>query len=134
MDRSDFNWQNELERLSHNRSKYEANCRLLRTWFIAYGVGAPAVILSNQHILAKVVNSGHALCITLFFLGAVFVQITSAIIVKGVFNTDEKEWEGYIGRFWDKHARFLEGTVVDWITLGLYAAATVLAIIAVMAK
>ena len=52
---------------------YAEFAKTLRTWFIAYGIGAPALVLSNKDLWNTVKGSGNLIYIAaLFLLGAEF--------------------------------------------------------------
>ena len=43
----------------HYQSYAEHN-RILRTWLVAYGIGAPVLILSNDTLWARLASAPHA--------------------------------------------------------------------------
>jgi len=61
---------------------YLAFARTLRIWFVAYGIGVPVLILNQDKLLQKLLQSGHALGVARFFLAGVGVQILTAIVYK----------------------------------------------------
>ena len=61
---------------------FEEYSKTVRGWFIAYGVGAPVLFLTQQHISKEIVKSGKGTCIILLFLSGVVIQILIAIINK----------------------------------------------------
>jgi hypothetical protein len=54
----------------------------LRIWFVAYGVGAPALFLTQPELRKAVSDSGSARCITLLFLAGVLLQVLSSFFGK----------------------------------------------------
>lgn len=63
----------------------------LRIWFIAYGIGAPVVLLSNETAWSTVVDSGLGKRLAYFYFIGVAVQIFAALIYKTAM------WYLYIG-------------------------------------
>lgn len=61
---------------------FEEYSKVVRSWFIAYGVGAPVLFLTQEHISKKIVDSGEGTSIILLFLGGVFIQALIAVINK----------------------------------------------------
>jgi hypothetical protein len=70
--------------------KYEELClnsyrtyeKTLRTWFVAYGIGAPILFLSNNSVWNKIAASKYSNCIATLFLVGVFLQIFIALLNK----------------------------------------------------
>jgi hypothetical protein len=56
--------------------------RILRVWLIAYGVGAPFLVLSNESLRQALAASRHAYLIVGLFLAGVVLQILCALIYK----------------------------------------------------
>jgi hypothetical protein len=61
---------------------YAEFARTLRTWFVAYGVGAPALLLTNKELWRAVQGSGDARRIAEYFLAGAVVQIIEALLYK----------------------------------------------------
>ncbi|MEN6631604.1 MAG: hypothetical protein ABFD84_04200 [Candidatus Polarisedimenticolia bacterium] len=114
---------------------YAAFARSLRTWFIAYGIGAPVLFVSNAEAWKAVHASGCAATIAVVFLGGVAVQIFEALLYKSAM------WQLYMteldpsrGTTWFYGvAAWLAGSYafelfLDLLTVALFAWATVLAI------
>lgn len=59
---------------------FDAYDKILRTWFVAYGIGGPALLLTNDGIRSKITASGWLRWIALAFLlgGALQVLLTIA--------------------------------------------------------
>ena len=74
---------------------YEAHTRILRAWLVAYGIGGPVLILTNDPISAKVVASGIGKEIAMLFLAGVGLQILVSLVNKwvnwGVYAYSESE-------------------------------------------
>ena len=63
---------------------YGEYSRTLRAWFVAYGVGAPVLFLTQERISTQVADSGFAtLIVNLFLLGVAF-QVFLALLNKWV--------------------------------------------------
>ena len=56
---------------------YEEYAKNLRTWFVAYGVGAPVLFVSNKDIAEKLASSHAAPSIAAFFLLKILFAPTS---------------------------------------------------------
>lgn len=63
-------------------SAYVEFAKTLRTWFVAYGIGAPVVILSQERLADRVTESGSAMVLATLFLLGVGVQVLQAITYK----------------------------------------------------
>jgi len=61
---------------------YEGYSTTLRTWFVAYGVGAPVLMLNNEKVRDAVTKSGEARTLALFFLAGVALQVLLAALNK----------------------------------------------------
>lgn len=57
---------------------YNEYARTIRTWFVAYGVGAPVVFLTNDALAKKITESGCAKAIGLCFLVGAVLQVLLA--------------------------------------------------------
>jgi hypothetical protein len=70
---------------------YEEHSKTLRTWLVAYGVGAPVLLLTNDSIWKALAGSGTAPEIgTMFLIGAA-LQVSLAAINKAAM------WVSYYG-------------------------------------
>jgi hypothetical protein len=72
----------EKENESGFYEPYVHFARLLRTWLVGYGIGVPVILLSQQDVSRKVLESGEGQTITLLFLSGVCVQVFAAFIYK----------------------------------------------------
>src|ERR1700693_6036282 len=59
---------------------YAEFAKTLRTWFVAYGIGAPVILLTNKELWAAVQRSGSASHIAEIFLAGAFLQIFQALL------------------------------------------------------
>lgn len=97
---------------------YAEFAKTLRTWFIAYGIGAPALVLSNKDLWNIVKSSGSLLSIAVLFLLGVTFQVIEAFIYKTAM------WHLYVGESDDSHKKTwwyrLSGTVSESYKLELF--------------
>jgi hypothetical protein len=63
---------------------YEEYSKTLRTWLVAYGIGAPVLFLTNETLSARVLASPHAECLGILFLSGVSLQVLLAALNKSV--------------------------------------------------
>jgi hypothetical protein len=119
-----------------SQSLYEAYAdysRTLRTWLVAYGVGGPVLLLSNEHVTKAIATSGAAGLITKLFLGGVAAQVTLAALNKAAM------WGCYYGALWrsfqDRRRykacvwfseQFWIDFTIDVVTMALFGGATLL--------
>lgn len=61
---------------------YDKYAKVLRTWFVAYGIGGPVLLLTNEAVRDKIAASGLARCIASAFLIGVGVQVLLALLNK----------------------------------------------------
>jgi len=61
---------------------YRHHAGTLRNWFVAYGIGAPVLFLSNEKLWAKFAQTGHAKQIGALFLLGVAAQVSLALVDK----------------------------------------------------
>ncbi|MDI6451779.1 hypothetical protein [Anaerobaca lacustris] len=54
----------------------------LRTWLVAYGIGAPVLFLSNDTLWQALAGAQCASCVGMLFLGGVGFQVLIALINK----------------------------------------------------
>lgn len=112
---------------------YGGFARTLRTWFIAYGVGAPVLFLSNDGAWKALQEAGCSREVTWRFLIGVSLQIVAAIIYKTAM------WYLYVGELeilakstWRYRASeflseaFWLEAAFDLLTLFFFGSATVL--------
>lgn len=88
---------------------YEEYSKELRTWFVAYGIGAPALILTNDTISKAIKAAGASKCIAAFFLIGVSLQISLAVINKVAM------WGMYYGAVESAFQTTRSYKFADWI-------------------
>ncbi|NIM49041.1 MAG: hypothetical protein GTO22_07250 [Gemmatimonadales bacterium] len=71
---------------------YEGHSRTLKTWLVAYGIGAPVLLLTNETLWRAVAASGESQRIGLFFLAGVALQVIVAAVNKVLM------WASYFGQ------------------------------------
>lgn len=124
--------------LSFHKS-YSEFSKTLRTWFVAYGIGGPIVLLSNEVAWGWLMKSGKAATIGLLFLVGGAIQIVSAILNKhsmwylyfGEFNPASKTRPCYRLSYWYSDQGWVD-VVLDLATVALFGWATWLAFYTIM--
>lgn len=110
---------------------YAEFAKTLRTWYVAYGIGAPVLVLSQERVAAALTASGEARTIALAFLGGAVLQIGQAITYKiamwhlymGELTPAKRTGRAYRGANWVSDKLWLE-LLFDFITLLLFGFAT----------
>jgi len=103
----------------------------LRTWFVAYGIGAPVLLLTNKEIANTLKESGNARAIAAIFLVGVCLQVMLATANKtsmwgiyyGETNPLFKNTRRYKSAWWFSEAYWID-LVIDVTTMGAFGAAT----------
>ena len=72
--------------------------RILRTWFVALGIGGPALFMVNDNVAAALKQAGQLRVVVLLFLAGATAQVLGAFLNK-VAN-----WYQYQYRIRDKQA------------------------------
>ena len=104
--------------------------RILRSWFVAFGVGGLALFLVESPVRAALLASGQTRNLVVLFLGGVIAQIVVAFLNKYA------NWYCYFGednpaflhsplyRFWSRIAsQFWIDIILDILTVGCFLAA-----------
>jgi hypothetical protein len=110
---------------------YQEYSKVLRTWFAAYGIGAPVLILTNEGISKAIKASGDSKCIASFFLIGVSLQVVLAVINKmtmwgmyyGEVNLKFKKSRSYIFADW-LAVQFWMDIFVDLATIAAFGGGT----------
>lgn len=68
--------------MSDNLEKYTEYNKILRSWFVAFGVGGPAIFLVNDDVRTKLIEKGEIENVVFLFLLGATVQISIAFINK----------------------------------------------------
>lgn len=61
---------------------YAGFARALKTWFVAYGIGGPVVLLTNEKASERLLSSSSARWIAYCFLAGVVLQVVSTLLSK----------------------------------------------------
>jgi len=112
---------------------YSYYARTLRTWFVAYGIGGPAVIITHPETLAVVSEAGDAELIGGLFLAGVAAQVLVAFFNKvtmwyvyyGEVETEFKTTRRYRLADWFSE-QFWPDIVMDLVSLIAFGISTVL--------
>ncbi len=105
--------------------------KVLRTWFVAYGVGAPVLLITNEAVSTAIKTSGSAKTIGGCFLAGAALQIILATLNKaamwvlyyGEENQSFKGGNSYkVGYWFSEHISI--DLMVDSATLILFGIAT----------
>ena len=81
-----------------------------RTWFIAYGIGAPVLLISQDAAWAALRGSEVGAIAAYFFLAGVALQIVAALIYKTAM------WYLYVGELKPKFRHALRYKVADFFS------------------
>jgi hypothetical protein len=103
----------------------------LRTWLIAYGIGGPVLVLSQQHFWEVLKTSESASTIGLFFLCGVILQVFFAATFKWAMweiwmaesYSARKSNIGYKAAHWLSEKYFID-LIADFGAMALFAIAT----------
>jgi hypothetical protein len=114
---------------------YAEFAKSVRTWFIAFGVGAPVLFLINKDAGERLLNSGSGEFVAYAFLFGVAVQVLAAILYKtamwylymGELDPEEKNRWLYKASQWLSDQYWIE-FALDAITFGAFAWATLLVV------
>jgi hypothetical protein len=75
-----------------NYSSYMEYNKVLRSWFVAFGIGGPALLLVNTHIATSLKNGGCLRYVALLLLSGVAAQVAGALLNKHI------NWYVYDGK------------------------------------
>jgi hypothetical protein len=89
---------------------YAEFAKNLRTWLIAYGIGAPALILSNKSAWDAVKGSGHVAFIGALFLLGVALQLIEALLYKHAM------WHLYFSELDAEHEKSRWYRAASWLS------------------
>lgn len=114
--------------------------RILRSWFVAYGVGGLALFLVEEKLREALVRTGEARLVIGLFLGGVLLQIVIAGLNKYAnwycyYGEDDPPYQKTRAyRFWSWIARqFILDVIIDLATAVCFFAA-VIRLFAVLAR
>lgn len=124
------NEQVEMDAAGSYTTYLEYN-KVLRTWFVAFGVGGPALFLVNENLASRLVAVGSLRLVAVLFLVGVGAQVLGALINKvanwyvhaaytgsGVRSSSKYRFaEWVVNQFWFD-------IVVDAVTIGVFGYAS----------
>ncbi len=110
---------------------YGEHARILRSWLVAYGIGAPVLLMTNDAFALAVQDSNNARLIAGCFLAGVALQVGLSAVNKALM------WGLYYGEItpafkkvvWYRIAHWLSerywtDLLIDVLTIGLFIVAT----------
>jgi hypothetical protein len=112
---------------------YEEHTKTLRTWLVAYGIGAPVLFLTHDTLMTAIKKSGEGSTLGLFFLVGVGIQVGLAALNKTIMwrlykaelDNESVGNHGMILRICDWLSdKYLIDFVADLATIALFALAT----------
>jgi hypothetical protein len=110
---------------------YGEHSKVLRTWLVAYGIGAPVLLVTNDAISKVIKASGDGKLIAIFFLSGVALQVVLSALNKasmwGLYYGEENpslKTHGLYKLAFGFSERFWIDFLVDIATLILFAIAT----------
>jgi hypothetical protein len=110
---------------------YQEYSKVLRTWFVVYGIGGPVLLLTNEALAKTLKASGESKSLAALFLAGVALQVTLAALNKfsmwgvyfGELKNAFKRTRRYRISYWFSE-QFWVDLVVDVLTLLSFALAT----------
>lgn len=110
---------------------YQEYSKVLRTWFVVYGIGGPVLLFTNDAFTKALKASGEGKSLVALFLAGVALQVGLAALNKfsmwgiyfGEFKNDFKGTCRYRLSHWFSEQFWID-CVVDVLTLVLFAVAT----------
>jgi hypothetical protein len=76
--------QASAERAKSFYAAYEEHSKTLRTWLVAYGIGSPVLLLTNESLSAKLTLAPNGAMIGMLFLVGVVGQVLLAALNKAL--------------------------------------------------
>lgn len=89
---------------------YSGFARSLRIWFIAYGIGGPAIFLTNNDAWRTLAASGQGRSVAYLFLTGVAIQIMEALLYKTAM------WYLYVGELAPGTRKRRVYKIADWLS------------------
>ena len=114
---------------------YEEHARTLKTWLVAYGVGALFVVATNNEIWQRLIAAPLSRWIIWLFIGGVAAQVIVSAINKAsmwtcYYGEDKPSFKStcwYRAGKWVS-TKFIIDVVADWLTIVFFAIATYMAL------
>lgn len=76
---------------SDHYAVYTEYSKILRTWFVGYGVGGPTLILSQKDVWENLAKVGNIKFVAYYFILGVVLQVIIALLNKSIM------WVSYYG-------------------------------------
>lgn len=89
---------------------YEEHARTLRTWLVAYGIGGPVLILSQEAVWKQITKMGSLPLIAELFLAGVVLQVVLAAVNKSAM------WALYCGEVDQEYAKTKRYKFGSWLS------------------
>jgi hypothetical protein len=104
--------------------------KILRTWFVAFGVGGPALFLVNKEVAERLVKLGELRLVAILFLSGAATQVFGALLNKfanwyvysAALDTEQSDHWKYAFAHW-LIDQFWVDVLLDLITIVCYGAA-----------
>jgi hypothetical protein len=90
---------------------YEEHSKNLRTWLVAYGIGGPVLIVSNQRLSDLLINSVDLRNYIYAFLGGVATQVFLSVLNKNVM------WGCYCGEQLEEFRNSIFYKFANWFSV-----------------
>jgi hypothetical protein len=122
-----------------NGEAFDRYEKMLRTWFVAYGIGGPILFMIQASLRAKLVAAPNGWLIGILFLAGLAVQVFESFLYKmttwylyrGEVENDTKSCRTYAFSEWVERNYWID-IILDLATFALFAYATILAFPTVM--
>ena len=88
--------------------------KVLRTWFVAFGVGGPAFFLVNDKIAERLVKAGLLREVAILFLAGAAAQIV------GAFLNKVSNWYVYMAGYQARFRGTWQYRLSDWFTEAIW--------------
>ncbi len=102
--------QKKIEDPAGSYTTYLEYNKVLRTWFVAFGVGGPALFLINEKIAERLAKAGMLKEVAIFFLAGATAQVVGALLNK-VSN-----WYVYMSAFDKAFEGTCQHRLSEWFT------------------
>ena len=102
----------------NNFDKYSEYNRILRSWFVAFGIGGPVIFLVNDAVRHKLASSGEMKLVVILFIIGAAAQVIISFINK-VIN-----WYLYRGKDegFKNTSRYKSSKIIsNWFWLDIFA-------------
>ena len=102
--------------------------RVLRTWFVAFGIGGPVLFLSHQDVATSLANAGKLRLVASLLITGAAAQVIGALINKlanwynYAASNDDTDRLGYRVAEWLTEQFWID-VVLDVLTIAVYGCA-----------